>query len=129
MLGFIDRCENSSRYVKSLSSMYMQLLYATFGCLVSSVEWLRLGLDDMGLEQRDPSLRCSLTEIRNQLSGLYGILGIFSEVKWTGRETDHITASCVMTKSVSFYASAPQPIVCSFFNRLRPSGHFIYHQI
>jgi hypothetical protein len=59
MLGFIDRCENSSHYVARLNRMFMQLLCETFGCLVSSVEWLRVGLDDLGLEQRDTSLRCS----------------------------------------------------------------------
>ena len=52
VLGFIDRCENSLHYVTSLNRMFMQLLCETFGCLVSSVEWLRLGLDDLSLEQR-----------------------------------------------------------------------------
>ena len=44
MLGFIDRCENSLHYVTSLNRMFMQLLCETFGCLVSSVEWLRMGV-------------------------------------------------------------------------------------
>ena len=60
MLEFIDRCKNSLQYGTSLNRMFMQLLCETFGCLVSSVEWLRLGLVDLGLEQRDPSLCCSL---------------------------------------------------------------------
>lgn len=60
MLVFIDSCESSLHYAMSLNRMFMQLLYETFGCLVSSVEWLRLGLDDLGLQQRDPSLHCSV---------------------------------------------------------------------
>jgi hypothetical protein len=60
MLRFIDRCENSLHYVTSLNCMFMQLLCETFECLVSSVEWLSLGLDDLGLEKRDLSLRCSV---------------------------------------------------------------------